>query len=159
MDVFGSEITAFFISKICIIFQRKIRLLFCHQKPNAIVVGGLADLPSRHPPTSTWFHDNNLKIKSIQNGILAVTTIGRKYILDFGPGYTRDHFSWLILQLPLNYSKAVGHLMPKYYVLQKIRLCSLHIQVALPLNSYLTLVISRRFHFVTLRVRLIPTLP
>ncbi|CAI4449148.1 BDM_1a_G0018010.mRNA.1.CDS.1 [Saccharomyces cerevisiae] len=61
-------------------------------EPNAIVLGCFADLPSRQPPTSTWFHDNNLKIKSIQNGILAVTTIGRKYILDFGPGYTRDHF-------------------------------------------------------------------
>ncbi|CAI7113653.1 ASB_collapsed_G0018220.mRNA.1.CDS.1 [Saccharomyces cerevisiae] len=48
-------------------------------EPNAIVLGYFADLPSRQPP-------------SIQNGILAVTTIGRKYILDFGPGYTRDHF-------------------------------------------------------------------
>ncbi|CAI4428728.1 BAL_1a_G0017360.mRNA.1.CDS.1 [Saccharomyces cerevisiae] len=42
--------------------------------------------------TSTWFHDSNLKIKSIQNEILAVTTIGRKYILDFGLGYTREQF-------------------------------------------------------------------
>ncbi|CAI4465323.1 BAH_G0017300.mRNA.1.CDS.1 [Saccharomyces cerevisiae] len=49
-------------------------------------------LKIRNCKTSTWFHDNNLKIKSIQNGILAVTTIGRKYILDFGPGYKRDHF-------------------------------------------------------------------
>ncbi|CAI4880335.1 AHL_G0017690.mRNA.1.CDS.1 [Saccharomyces cerevisiae] len=74
-------------------------------EPNAIVLGGFTDPPSRHPPvtslkirnfnskTSIWFHDNNPKIKSFENGILTVTTIGRKYILDVGPGYTGDQFS------------------------------------------------------------------
>ncbi|CAI4456335.1 AVB_G0017420.mRNA.1.CDS.1 [Saccharomyces cerevisiae] len=74
-------------------------------EPNAILLGGFTDPPSRHPPvtslkirnfnskTSIWFHDNNPKIKSFENGILTVTTIGRKYILDVGPGYTGDQFS------------------------------------------------------------------
>ncbi|CAI4061222.1 hypothetical protein SKDZ_06G1230 [Saccharomyces kudriavzevii ZP591] len=74
-------------------------------EPNAIVLGGSTDPQSRKPSitslkirnfnseTSIWFHDNKPKIKSFVDGILTVKTIGRTYMLDFGPGYTSDQFA------------------------------------------------------------------
>lgn len=88
-----------------------------------------------------------------------MTTIGRKYILDFGPGYTRDHFFMATTPVTTQLWQSGRPLNAEVLRTTKVKTMLFAYSGCLALNAYLILVVSRRFHSVTLRVGLLPTLP